>query len=127
LRGFNEKSKGSNYRGGFGGLSARREVAKVTDDYLVFDDGPLGTTCARVGCMSSKVLIQIAYDFYRRHQFTSEGIHGGESLHLSQREVMAHVRRLRDRFVQSVVESCESWQDKLIGERARFVSPQFYK
>ncbi|MBE9047486.1 dihydrolipoyl dehydrogenase [Pleurocapsales cyanobacterium LEGE 10410] len=109
---------------GSAGLSARREVAKVTDDYLVFDDGPLGTTCARVGCMPSKVLIQIAHDFHRRHQFTSEGIHGGESLHLSQREVMAHVRRLRDRFVQSVVESFESWQDKLICDRVRFISPQ---
>ena len=109
---------------GSAGLSARKEVAKVTDNYVVIDHGPLGTTCARVGCMPSKVLIQVSHDFHRRHKFESEGIHGGESLQVSQREVMAHVRRLRDRFVQSVVGSFESWQDKLICDRARFVSPQ---
>jgi dihydrolipoamide dehydrogenase len=109
---------------GTAGLSARKEVAKLTDDYVVIDDGPLGTTCARVGCMPSKVLIQVANDFHRRHQFALEGIHGGESLQLCQREVMAHVRRWRDRFVQSVVGSFESWQDKLVCQRARFVSSQ---
>lgn len=109
---------------GSAGLSARKEVAKVTDNYLVIDDGFLGTTCARVGCMPSKVLIQVANDFHRRHKFELEGIHGGDSLQLSQPEVMAHVRRLRDRFVQSVVGSFESWQDKLICDRAKFVSSQ---
>ena len=51
---------------GSAGLSARREVAKKTDDYLVFDGGTLGTTCARVGCMPSKVIIQAAEDFEKR-------------------------------------------------------------
>ena len=109
---------------GTAGLSARKEVAKLTDSYVVIDDGFLGTTCARVGCMPSKVLIQVGNDFHRRHQFELEGIHGADSLQLSQPEVMAHVRRLRDRFVQSVVGSFESWQDKLVRQQARFVSPQ---
>lgn len=107
---------------GTAGLSARKEVAKVTDNYLVIDNGPLGTTCARVGCMPSKVLIQVANDFHRRHQFELEGIYGADSLQLRQRQVLAHVRRLRDRFVQSVVESFESWQDKLVCQQARFVN-----
>jgi dihydrolipoamide dehydrogenase len=109
---------------GTAGLSARKEVAKETDNYVVIDNGPLGTTCARVGCMPSKVLIQVANDFHRRHQFQLEGIQGGESLTLCLGEVLAHVRRLRDRFVQSVVNSFDSWQDKLIQQKARFVSPQ---
>jgi dihydrolipoamide dehydrogenase len=74
--------------------------------------------------MPSKVLIQVAKDFHRRHQFELEGIHGGDSLRLSRREVLAHVRRLRDRFVQSVVASFEPWKDKLICQRARFISSQ---
>ena len=109
---------------GSAGLSARKEVAKVTDNYVVIDNGPLGTTCARVGCMPSKVLIQVANDFHRRHQFELEGIHGGESLKLSQSEALVHVRNLRDRFVKSVVKSFESWQDKLIQQQAKFISPQ---
>ncbi len=45
---------------GSGGLSARREVEKKTKNYVVIDGGTLGTTCARVGCMPSKVLIKVA-------------------------------------------------------------------
>ena len=107
---------------GTAGLSARKEIAKITDDYLVIDNGPLGTTCARVGCMPSKILIQVANDFHRRHQFELQGIHGGESLQLCQREVLAHIRRLRDRFVYSVMTSLESWQDKLVCQQAKFLS-----
>ena len=40
------------------GLSALAEVRKATNDFVVIDDGPLGTMCARVGCMSSKALIR---------------------------------------------------------------------
>ena len=61
---------------GSSGLSARREVARLTDSYVVIDDGELGTTCARVGCMPSKVLIQVAEDFHRRGQFDAVGITG---------------------------------------------------
>lgn len=107
---------------GSGGLSARREVAKKTDDYVVIDGGPLGTTCARVGCMPSKVLIQIAEDFYRRGKFVEQGIHGAEDLSINTVEVMQHVRKLRDRFVRGVTGGMESWQkDKLIRGYARFV------
>ena len=45
---------------GTAGLSARREVAKSTKNYLVLDDGALGTTCASFGCMPPKVLIEVA-------------------------------------------------------------------
>lgn len=107
---------------GSGGLSARREVAKVTDNYLVFDDGPLGTTCARVGCMPSKVLIQVANDFYRRFKFAEEGIHGADALSMNSKEVMTHVRKLRDRFVRGVTGSMESWTgEKLVRERVKFL------
>lgn len=109
---------------GSGGLSARREVAKKTDNYLVVNSGPLGTTCARVGCMPSKVLIQTANDFYRRDKFSTEGIIGAENLTLNKVKIMQHVRSLRDRFVRGVVSDMESWQgEKLLSKKARFVSP----
>lgn len=104
---------------GTAGLTARREVAKKTDDYIVVDDGPLGTTCARVGCMPSKVLIQVANDFYRQNKFSQQGIRG--TLEIDRTQVMEHVRSLRDRFVRGVRSGMEDWSDKLVRKRATFV------
>jgi len=106
---------------GTAGLSARKEVAKKTDNYIVVDDGPLGTTCARVGCMPSKVLIQAANDYYRRKSFSQEGILGAEGLRIDLPETMSHVRKLRDRFTGGVIGSLSSWEDKLVRKRAKIV------
>ena len=106
---------------GTSGLSARREVARLTDSYVVIDEGELGTTCARVGCMPSKVLIQVAEDFHRRGHYDAIGITGGDSLAVDTTRVMSHVRSLRDRFVRGVRNDMESWiGDHLIRKRARF-------
>jgi len=107
---------------GSAGLSARREVAKQTDNYVVIDHGPLGTTCARVGCMPSKVLIQAAEDFDRRRHFEELGIEGTDGLSLDSRRTMNHVRKLRDRFVGGVMKGLDEWQGShLLRGRARFV------
>lgn len=107
---------------GSGGLSARREVAKKTQDYVVIDGGKLGTTCARVGCMPSKVLIQVANDFYRRKSFDQEGIRGESHLSIDRAATMKHVRSLRDRFVRGVTGSMQAWSDdKLIRGYAKFI------
>tara|TARA_B100001971_G_scaffold37960_1_gene33032 strand:- start:75505 stop:76917 length:1413 start_codon:yes stop_codon:yes gene_type:complete len=104
---------------GTAGLTARKEVAKVTDNYIVIDDGPLGTTCARVGCMPSKVLIQAANDFHRRHSLETEGIYG--ELKIDRAKTMEHVRSLRDRFVRGVKSSLPQWENKLVRKRASFI------
>ncbi len=109
---------------GSAGLAARSEVARVTDDYVVIDDGPLGTTCARVGCMPSKVLIQVANDFHRRRVFDEIGISGASRLSIDPRRVMAHVRRLRDSFTGAVVKDVHKWATNFIAGRARFLNAQ---
>ena len=38
---------------GSAGLYALREVRRVGRSFVMIDPGPLGTTCARVGCMPS--------------------------------------------------------------------------
>lgn len=107
---------------GSGGLSARREIAKKTSNYFVIDPGPYGTTCARVGCMPSKVLIQTATDFDRRFKMLEQGIHGAENLTLDTKQVMKHVRSLRDRFVRGVTGDMQSWQaEKMIAKKAKFI------
>ena len=108
---------------GTAGLTARKEVAKRSSDYLVFDGGVLGTTCARVGCMPSKVLLQVAKDFARRHKFTEMGIQGGDALQVDIVGALSHTRRLRDRFVKSVFRSMQDWEDKLIRQNVKFLSP----
>lgn len=110
---------------GSAGLSARREVVKKTENYVVIDDGILGTTCARVGCMPSKVLIQVAEDYNRRHSLKEEGISGAELMSLDSAEVMKHVRKLRDRFVRSVSEGMSEWMNEkvFLAKRASFVDP----
>jgi len=107
---------------GSAGLSARREVSQLTDDYLIVDGGLLGTTCARVGCMPSKVLIQVAEDFHRRHKFDQEGLKGSDSISVDTKQVMKHVRSLRDRFVRGVTNSMQAWsEEKLIKGYAKFI------
>jgi len=109
---------------GTAGLHALSEVRRVTDNFVVIDGGTLGTTCARVGCMPSKVMIQSADDFHRRQAFKAEGITGGSGLSLDASHAMKHVRSLRDRFVSSVMEnSLDPLGDKLIRDFAEFLEP----
>ena len=106
---------------GTAGLTARREVAKVTDNYLVIEGGPLGTTCARVGCMPSKVLIQVANDLNQVKKLKSINIVNNSEISFSKAEVMKHVRSLRDRFVRGVKSSLGDWESKLVKGYAKFI------
>ncbi len=60
---------------GSAGLSALQQVRKITDNFLIIDPGPLGTTCARTGCMPSKALIQVSRDVERCRHLDGQGIH----------------------------------------------------
>ena len=64
---------------GTAGLAALREVKKRTGNFILINDGPWGTVCARVGCMPSKTLIEAANAFHRRGAFEEFGIRGAES------------------------------------------------
>jgi dihydrolipoamide dehydrogenase len=46
---------------GTAGLTAFHEVRRAGRDALLIDHGPLGTTCARVGCMPSKAVLHAAH------------------------------------------------------------------
>ncbi len=107
---------------GTAGLSARKEVAKKTQNYLIVDRGPLGTTCARVGCMPSKVLIQVANDIHQNKKLISMGLVSVENSSTNIKDVMIHVRALRDRFVSSVLSGKDNWNDKFISGEATFIN-----
>ena len=108
---------------GTAGLSARAEVAKLTDSYRVFDPGPLGTTCARTGCMPSKALLQSAHDYHRRHAFGSLGLEGAQDVRAIGASVLARTRALRDDLAGGVVASMQDWSDThLVSQAAKFTS-----
>ncbi len=108
---------------GSAGLSALREVRKRTEHFVIINDGPWGTTCARVGCMPSKLLIEAANAFHRRTTFDTFGIRGADQLMLDMASVMQRVRELRDDFVASTLKAIEILGPRAISGRARLLSP----
>lgn len=108
---------------GSAGLAALREVRKRTERFVLINDGPYGTTCARVGCMPSKALIEVANAYHRRHAFGQLGIRKGELLELDAPAVLQRVRDLRDQFVAGVLKTTESLGARNIHGRARLLGP----
>jgi len=106
---------------GTAGLVAVSQIMKTTQNIVLIQDGPMGTTCARVGCMPSKVLIQTADDFYRRGFFDKKGIQGADGLKLDSAAVMRHVRAMRDHFAGSMVGKTTRYGERLILGQARFI------
>ncbi|RKZ92139.1 MAG: dihydrolipoyl dehydrogenase [Candidatus Parabeggiatoa sp. nov. 1] len=109
---------------GTAGLNAFRRVKQVTSNVVLINDGHYGTTCARVGCMPSKVFIEIAKTFSRKTHFEDFGINGSENLTINRAQVMKYMRQQRDWFVARVMDSFDKSEDKNIKGRARFVEPQ---
>ncbi|WP_311220660.1 MULTISPECIES: dihydrolipoyl dehydrogenase [unclassified Acidovorax] len=105
---------------GSAGLAALREVRKRTERYLIVNDGPWGTTCARVGCMPSKMLLEAGNAFHARHKLTPLGIHGGDGLSVDLPAVLERVRALRDDFVEATLESTDAGERGISG-RARLL------
>ncbi len=107
---------------GSAGLYALSQVRKKTDNYVLIEGGELGTTCARVGCMPSKVFIQVADDYHRRSLFDREGIGGAEDLAVDKPAIMEHVQDLRDVFVDKTLGVTDALDEQhLIDGYARFV------
>lgn len=69
---------------------------------VLIEGGPYGTTCARVGCMPSKLLIAAAEAAHGMATAPAFGVHPGAA-RIDGRAVMARVRSERDRFVGYVV------------------------
>ncbi len=104
---------------GTAGINARLAARRAGAEVALFDPGPLGTTCARVGCMPSKLLIAAAE---RAHEIAEAGTFGLEaSVRVDPVAVMERVRRLRDGFVAKTVAGLE--RGGLIRAAARFVGP----
>ncbi|WP_273871561.1 dihydrolipoyl dehydrogenase [Serratia odorifera] len=108
--------------GGTAGLGAYRAAKLSTPSVVMIEGGPYGTTCARVGCMPSKLLIAAAEAVHHIERAPGFGVHPAGNTTINGREVMARVKRERDRFVGFVQEGVDSIpaDDKISGY-ARFI------
>ena len=92
---------------GTAGLTAQRAARKAGARALLIDRGPLGTTCARVGCMPSKLLIAAAEAAHAVHAAPGFGVHT-QPPRVDGPAVLERVRAERDRFVSFVVDDCNA-------------------
>ncbi len=91
---------------GTAGLVAYREAARRCRQAVLIEEGEYGTTCARVGCMPSKLLIAAAE---AAHRVAGAGRFGIEvsGWRVDGKAVLERLRRERQRFVNFTVESTE--------------------
>lgn len=109
---------------GSAGLTAYRAAKSHGAKVVLIERGPYGTTCARVACMPSKLLIAAADAAHHAADAAGFGVHAGP-IRIDGSAVMARVRAERDRFVGFVLEGVERIDagDRLVGS-ARFLGPQ---
>ncbi|MFO1207491.1 MAG: dihydrolipoyl dehydrogenase [Burkholderiales bacterium] len=109
---------------GTAGLNARREVEKRGGRPLLIEQGPYGTTCARVGCMPSKLLIAAAEAAHAIDAAPFFGVHAVGGRSVDGAAVMERVRRERDRFVAFMVEGTQAIPEaQRLSGHARFIAP----
>lgn len=105
---------------GTAGMAAYRAARVHSDKVLLIEAAHYGTTCARVGCMPSKLLIaaaEAAHGIREAHRFGVQA----DAPRVDGRAVMQRVRSERDRFVGFVLETIDGWPEatRLLG-RAKF-------
>ena len=110
---------------GTAGLTARREAERCGARTLLIESGPYGTTCARVGCMPSKLLIAAADAAYEVAHAQRFGVYA-EPPRVDGPEVLERVRRERDRFVQVALTLIHAQQDLHARDVEKFILPWGY-
>ena len=93
---------------GTAGLAAYRAAVAAGRRALLVEGGPYGTTCARVGCMPSKLLIAAADAAHGPQRWPEFGLRLEGTVAVDGRAVMARVKRERDRFVDFVLQGVDA-------------------
>ena len=107
---------------GSAGIRAYRTARQYTEKVVLIEGGPYGTTCARVGCMPSKLLIAASEAAHAVRQAQAFGIHPGKT-HIDGVQVMKRVRDERDHFVNFVLKNMEDiLPDHRVHGYARFLN-----
>lgn len=109
---------------GTAGMTAYRAAKRAGKEVVLVEADQYGTTCARVGCMPSKLLIAAADAATNARQSHLFGVNV-TGVHVDGKAVMQRVRTERDRFVSFVLKDIESFPeaDNIKG-RAKFLGDQ---
>ena len=92
---------------GTAGMGAYRAARAIADSVVLIEGGAYGTTCARVGCMPSKLLVAAAEAAHQARQAHAFGVQV-PAVTVDGVAVMARVQRERDRFVSFVLETIDA-------------------
>ena len=93
--------------GGTAGMGAFRNARLHTDNVYLIENNVFGTTCARVGCMPSKLLIAAAEARHHALHTDPFGVHlDKDSVTVNGEEVMHRVKSERDRFCRFCGQRC---------------------
>lgn len=107
---------------GTAGLTAFHEISRAGCSVLLIDRGPLGTTCARVGCMPSKAVLHAGEQWATLSQLAPGGTAAASQTPDS---LWQHARATRDRLAQATVErTIADAGDRLVMGEARFLDAQ---
>jgi dihydrolipoamide dehydrogenase len=108
---------------GTAGMAAYRAARHAGKHAVLIEAGEFGTTCARVGCMPSKLLLAAANGLHDARAQAPRGIEGTHALEANGEQVFAYVRGERDHFVNGVLQEIRSFPpETVIRGRARFES-----
>ncbi len=109
---------------GTAGLGAFSRIRKQTDSLLLIQHGPYGTTCARVGCMPSKMLVTASDLAHAIDGGSFFGIDGNYQVNGKRLFERIHQDR-RKKFVGGVLKYVDSIHPKFKVEgKATFLDPQ---
>ena len=107
---------------GTAGMAAYKAAKKSGQQVVTIEGGAYGTTCARVGCMPSKLLIAAAENAHQLQKAEKFGIHLTSGYRVDGQAVMQRVRSERDRFASAAADTVHKWpeEDRIKGY-ARFI------
>ncbi|SEL76540.1 dihydrolipoamide dehydrogenase [Sphingomonas palmae] len=108
---------------GTAGLKAYKAATARGADTVIIECGPGGSTCTRVGCMPSKLLIAAARTAHEARGANPFGVKTG-AVEIDVPAMWARLRRERDRFVDSVLDDYHAIPaSQVVHGTARFDGP----
>lgn len=107
---------------GTAGMTAYRSVLRSGKKAILVEGAHYGTTCARVGCMPSKLLIAAADVAHTAAHSSPFGVHIDGKIRIDGAQVMQRVKTERDRFVGFVLDDIDDFaEDTKVWGYARFI------
>lgn len=108
---------------GTAGLKAYKAAVARGGEVVIVERGPGGSTCTRVGCMPSKLMIAAARMAHHARKAPDFGIVIGD-VSIDAAKLWGRVRRERDRFVASVLDEYHTIpSDRVVHGSARLTGP----